>query len=127
MAFALEVAEASGKDIKTKIPKIIDLVGLSHCANNYPRELSGGEKQRTAIARALVHSPKILIADEPTGNLDPKNAWEITELLLRINQAGTLVVLATHNKLIVDKIRKRVVSLRKGKVISDQRVGKYLI
>ena len=127
VAFALEVAEASGKDIKTKIPKIIDLVGLSHCANNYPRELSGGEKQRTAIARALVHSPKILIADEPTGNLDPKNAWEITELLLRINQAGTLVVLATHNKLIVDKIRKRVVSLRKGKVISDQRVGKYLI
>lgn len=127
IAFALEVAEASNSEINAKIPKILELVGLTNKINNYPHELSGGEKQRTAIARALVNSPKILIADEPTGNLDPNNAWEITELLLRINQSGTLVLLATHNKLIVDKIRKRVISLRKGQIISDQRVGKYLI
>lgn len=127
ISFALEVSEASSEEIKNKLPRILDLVGLSNKVNNYPSELSGGEKQRTAIARALVHSPKILIADEPTGNLDPNNAWEITELLLKINQAGTLVILATHNKSIVDKIRKRVVSLRKGRVISDQKVGKYLI
>lgn len=127
VSFALEVSEAANEEIKEKIPKILELVGLSNRADNYPDELSGGEKQRAAIARALVHSPKILIADEPTGNLDPNNAWEIAELLLRINQAGTLVILATHNKSIVDKIRKRVVALRKGRVVSDQRVGKYLI
>lgn len=127
ISFALEVAEVSSKEINERIPKILNLVGLTQQANNYPHELSGGEKQRTAIARAMVNSPKILIADEPTGNLDPSNAWEITELLLRINQSGTLVILATHNKSIVDKIRKRVISLKKGKIISDQRVGKYLI
>lgn len=127
ISFALEVSEAANEEIKEKIPKILELVGLSNRADNYPDELSGGEKQRAAIARALVHSPKILIADEPTGNLDPNNAWEIAELLLRINQAGTLVILATHNKSIVDKIRKRVVALRKGRVVSDQRVGRYII
>lgn len=127
IAFALEVAEVSNVEINNKLPKILELVGLSGQTNNYPDELSGGEKQRCAIARALVHSPKILIADEPTGNLDPINAWEITQLLLKINQAGTLVILATHNKSIVDKLRKRVVALRKGRVISDQRVGRYLI
>lgn len=127
ISFALEVSESPSNEIKSKLPKILELVGLTNRINNYPHELSGGEKQRCAIARALVHSPKILIADEPTGNLDPNNAWEITELLLRINQSGTLVILATHNKSIVDKIRKRVVSLRKGRVVSDQRVGKYLI
>lgn len=127
VSFALEVCEAKNNQISEKIPKILELVGLGQKANNYPHELSGGEKQRAAIARAMIHSPKILIADEPTGNLDPLNAWEITELLLRINQAGTLVILATHNKSIVDRVKKRVVSLKKGKVIADQRVGKYLI
>lgn len=125
--FALEVSEATNEEIKQKIPKILELVGLLDKAKNYPHELSGGEKQRTAIARALVHSPKILIADEPTGNLDPDNAWEITELLLKINQAGALVILATHNKSVVDRIKKRVVTLRNGRVVSDQRIGKYLI
>jgi cell division transport system ATP-binding protein len=127
ISFALEVSEAPTKEINEKLPKILELVNLSHRANNYPDELSGGEKQRAAIARALVNSPKILIADEPTGNLDPINAWEITELLLRINQSGTLVILATHNKTVVDKIMKRVVTLRKGKIVSDQKIGKYLI
>lgn len=127
VAFALEVCEASNEDIVRKVPKILELVNLGKLAKNYPDELSGGEKQRVAIARALVHSPKILLADEPTGNLDPNNAWEIAQLLLKINQSGTLVIFATHNKDIVDKIRKRVVSMKKGKIISDQRVGKYLI
>lgn len=127
IAFALEVCEASSADIQRKVPKILELVNLGNKAKNYPEELSGGEKQRTGIARALIHSPKILLADEPTGNLDPNNAWEITELLLRINHAGTLVVFATHNKSIVDRLRKRVVSIKKGRIVSDQRIGKYII
>lgn len=127
IAFALEVCETSSHDIAQRVPKILQLVGLEKKADAYPDELSGGEKQRVGIARALIHSPKILIADEPTGNLDPKNAWEITELLLKINRAGTLVIFATHNKNIVDRLRKRVISIKKGRIISDQRVGKYLI
>ncbi|MCL5795695.1 MAG: ATP-binding cassette domain-containing protein, partial [Patescibacteria group bacterium] len=91
IAFALEVCEAKDKDIKERVPKILELVDLTRKSQNYPNQLSGGEEQRVAIARALIHSPKILIADEPTGNLDPKNAWEIVEIILKINQAGTLV------------------------------------
>lgn len=127
IAFAMEVCEALTADIKTRVPKILDLVGLDKKAKMYPDKLSGGEKQRVGIARSLVHSPKIIIADEPTGNLDPGNAWEITELLLKINNAGALVIFATHNKNIVDKLHKRVISLKKGRVISDQRIGKYFI
>lgn len=127
ISFALEVCEVPDPEIKQKLPKILELVGLTLKTNSYPDELSGGEAQRVAIARALVHSPKILIADEPTGNLDPINAWEITQLLLKINQAGTLVIFTTHNKSIVDRIKKRVIAMKKGKIISDQRIGKYLI
>lgn len=127
ISFALEVCEVPDAEIKQKLPKILELVGLTQKTNNYPDELSGGEAQRVAIARALVHSPKILIADEPTGNLDPTNAWEITQLLIKINQAGTLVIFTTHNKSIVDRIKKRVIAMKQGKIVSDQRIGKYLI
>ena len=127
VAFALEVCDVCNEEIEVKVPKILSLVGLSEKKDNYPKELSGGEKQRASIARALVNSPKILIADEPTGNLDPRNALEIIELLSRINQAGTVVILATHNKEIVNKLKKRVVLLKNGKLISDKIQGRYVI
>lgn len=127
VAFALEVCGVSGADVKRRSDKVIDLVGLGRKKKSYPHELSGGERQRTAIARALVHSPKILIADEPTGNLDPINTWEIIELLYRINSRGTTVILATHNRQVVDRMQRRVVLMKSGKVISDQESGKYVI
>ena len=104
------------------------MVGLEKKAENFPDELSGGEKQRVSIARALIHSPKLLIADEPTGNLDPVTAWEIIELLIRINKKqGTIILLATHEKTIVDRLRKRVVTIKGGKFVSDEKEGKYII
>jgi cell division transport system ATP-binding protein len=127
VAFAMEVSGKTSKEIKRIVPRILKLVGLLDKKDSFPDQLSGGEKQRVAIARAMVHQPKILIADEPTGNIDPKTAFEIIDLLLRINQAGTTVVLATHNKDIVDRLKKRVISLHKGKIISDKKVGKYKI
>lgn len=127
VAFALEVCEADNLEIRDKVPRILDLVGMLKRKDNLPDELSGGEKQRVSIARALVHSPKILIADEPTGNLDPINAWEIIELLDRINRRGTIVLLATHNKAIVDRLKRRVVLIKDGKISSDKVRGGYLI
>jgi len=127
VAFALEVCDASPQEIKIRVPKILEMVGLNKKQKRFPKELSGGEQQRVAIARSLVHSPKILIADEPTGNLDPVNTWEIMELLYRINRAGTIVLLATHNKIVVDRLKKRVVLIKNGKVISDEEKGKYII
>jgi len=127
VAFALEVCEAPQAEIVDKVPKILDLVGMLKRKDNCPNELSGGEKQRVSIARALIHSPKILIADEPTGNLDPVNAWEIIDLLSRINKQGTIVLLATHNKQIVDRLKKRVILLKDGKMISDRIKGGYVI
>lgn len=125
VAYALQVAGVSLKEIKNRVPKVLELVNLSHKANRFPKELSGGERQRVAIARALIHNPRILIADEPTGNLDPKNAWEIIDILLKINQIGTTVLMTTHNQDIVNKLKKRVVVIREGKVISDQQMGRY--
>jgi cell division transport system ATP-binding protein len=125
VAYALEVAGIPGKVIKERVPKILQLVGLLKNAKCMPDELSGGERQRVAIARALVHQPKILIADEPTGNLDPQNAWEITDLLLKINRFGTTVLLTTHNREIVNALKKRVITITKGKISKDQKVGKY--
>lgn len=127
VAFALEVCEASNEEIKDRVPKILDLVGMLKRKDNLPTELSGGERQRVSIARSLVHSPKILIADEPTGNLDPVNSWEIIDLLLRINRQETIVILATHNKAIVDQIKKRVILMKGGKIISDRVKGGYVI
>jgi cell division transport system ATP-binding protein len=126
IAYALEVCGASSADIKKRVPKILDLVGLAERRSSYPHELSGGQQQRVAIARALIHSPKILIADEPTGNLDPVNTWEIIDLLYRINQLGTVIILATHNKSVVDRLRRRVIELRGGKIVRDEERGSYV-
>lgn len=127
IAFALEVCDADPQEISDKVPRILDLVGMLKRKDNYPDEISGGEKQRVSIARALVHSPKILIADEPTGNLDPVNAWEIIELLDRINRRGTIVILATHNKVIVDRLKRRVILIKNGQIGSDKYRGGYVI
>jgi cell division transport system ATP-binding protein len=127
VAFALEVCGFPTLEINRRTEKVLDLVNMGRRKNNYPHELSGGERQRTAIARSLVHSPKILIADEPTGNLDPVNTWEIIELLYRINQRGTTIILATHNRQVVDKMQRRVILMKSGKVVSDQVGGKYVI
>lgn len=127
VAFALEVADVPQAEIDRRVPKMLELVGMGGRADNFPTELSGGERQRVAIARAMVHSPKLLIADEPTGNLDPENTKDIIDLLLRINAAGTLVVLATHNKEVVNSLKRRVILVRSGKVMSDQQVGQYVL
>jgi cell division transport system ATP-binding protein len=126
VAFALEVADVPKEEINRRVPKMLELVGMTSRSENFPAELSGGERQRVAIARAMVHSPKILIADEPTGNLDPENAKDIIELLLRINTAGTLVILATHNKDVVNSLKRRVILIKGGKVMSDQKIGQYV-
>lgn len=125
IAYALEVAGVSNKEIKDRVPKIIKMVGLEKNMYCYPDELSGGERQRVAIARALVHQPQILIADEPTANLDNVTGWGIIDLLLKINTFGTTVILSTHNKDIVDKLKKRVITIKDGQIIKDQKVGKY--
>ena len=127
VAFALEVSNVPNKEIRQRVEMILDTVGMLSKANNFPHELSGGEQQRVAIARALVHDPKILIADEPTGNLDPVNTWEIIELLFKINKSGTMVILATHDREIVDALKKRVITMRNGKMVSDQEKGTYLV
>lgn len=127
VAFAMEITGTPNKVIRHTVPKVLELVGLSDKDKNFPRELSGGEKQRVAIARAVVRQPKILIADEPTGNLDPKHAWDIINLLLKINKHGTTVLLTTHNKEIVDSLKRRVVTLRNGRVISDEEQGSYKV
>lgn len=127
VAYALEVAGETSADINDKATKILDIVGLDDKMEKYPRQLSGGEQQKVSLARALIISPKIIIADEPTGNLDPISTWDIIQLLLKINEMGTTVLLATHDKEIVDKINKRVVALDRGKVVSDNKKGKYII
>lgn len=127
IAFALEVCDIPSKEIAQKVSTVLELVGLQNRHLNYPQELSGGEKQRVSIARALIHSPRILIADEPTGNLDPVTAWEIIDLLTRINDSGTVVILATHNQDIVNRLTKRVISMKDGKIISDEKHGRYVI
>lgn len=119
VAFAMRVVEAPKKAIKTKVPMVLSLVGLAAKYRSLPRQLSGGEQQRVAIARALVNEPKILLADEPTGNLDNQNAWEIMRLLEDINKRGTTVVVVTHNMEIVRAMNKRVITIKKGVVVSD--------
>ena len=125
IAFALEIAGMTSREIKSTVPKVIELVGLKGKENSYPRELSGGERQRVAIARAVVRQPKILIADEPTGNLDPKHSWDIVRLLEKINRYGTTVLLTTHNVEIVNKLKRRVITLDHGKITSDVASGGY--
>lgn len=127
VSLAMEVAGASKKEVERDVPRLLELVGLPDKAKNYPKELSGGEKQRVSIARALSHNPILLIADEPTGNLDKANAYEIVNLLLKINNSGTTVLLATHDQEVVDKLKKRVVTIQDGVIILDQAVGLYYI
>ena len=123
VAFALKVVEAPNKEIKKKVPMVLSMVGLAAKYKSLPRQLSGGEQQRVAIARALVGEPRILLADEPTGNLDSANAWEIMHLLEEINERGTTVVVVTHNSEIVDKMNKRVITIKKGVVVEDRKAG----
>jgi cell division transport system ATP-binding protein len=127
VAFALEVCGAGRKKIDKIVGSVLKIVGLEDKKDRYPHEVSGGEQQRAAIARALVHQPRILLADEPTGNLDAINADEIIDLLIRINRFGTTVILVTHNKEIVNKLHRRVITMERGRVISDQKQGKYLL
>ena len=125
IAFALEISGMSNREIKGAVPKVIDIVGLTGKENKFPNQLSGGEKQRVAIARAIVRQPKILIADEPTGNLDPTNTWGIVRLLEKINRYGTTVLLTTHNTEIVSRLKRRVLTIENGSIVSDQSEGSY--
>jgi cell division transport system ATP-binding protein len=125
VAFALQVTGARSADVNRQVPRVLDLVGLSHKSRMLPNELSGGEQQRTAIARALVNNPKIMLCDEPTGNLDPSNTTEIIELLQRINLKGTTVLVATHNQAVVDRMRRRVVRLENSRILHDDERGYY--
>lgn len=127
VAFALQVSGTAKSRINKIVPQVLKIVDLEDKTNRYPQQLSGGERQRVAIARALIHRPKILLADEPTGNLDAINSKDIIDLLLKINDFGTTVVLVTHNKDIVNALRKRVITLEHGIVIQDQKVGKYIL
>ena len=127
VAYALEVSDATKEEIEDEVPEILEIVGMQDKAAKYPRQLSGGEQQKVCLARALVRRPTIIIADEPTGNLDPTATWEIIQLLLKINSMGTTVILATHNKDIVDKLNRRVIALESGRVIRDNMKGKYAI
>ena len=124
IAFALRVTETPTRVLKTKVPAALSLVGLAQKYKSYPKELSGGEQQRVAIARAIVNEPSILLADEPTGNLDPANSWEIMKLLEEANNRGTTVIVVTHNHEIVNAMQKRVVTMQKGNIVSDtKKVG----
>lgn len=125
IAFAMEVCGHRMEKIEKEVPKILELVGLEHKSNSFPHEMSGGEKQRIAIARALSHRPVLLLADEPTGNLDEVNAGDVLDLLLKINQLGTTVILATHAADLVNKIKKRVITIEDGRITMEQEQGKY--
>ena len=125
VAFALEVIEAQPKFIKKRVMEVLDLVNLKHKARMLPTELSGGEQQRVSIARSIVNSPKIVIADEPTGNLDPETSWEIMNIFEEINNRGTTIVMATHNREIVNTIKHRVIAIEAGKIARDEQRGDY--
>ena len=125
VAYALQVTGRSRKEIRSKVPDILRLTGLATKLHNYPDQLSGGEQQRVSVARAFVNHPPLLLADEPTGNLDPETSIGIMQLLYRINRAGTTVLVATHDKTMVDKMRRRVIELREGRIVRDERSGLY--
>lgn len=126
VAFAMEVIEAPSKEIRRQVPIVLSMVGLSKKAGLYPSQLSGGEQQRVSLARAMVNSPSILIADEPTGNLDPEMSWDIMKTLSEINQRGTTIVMATHAREIVDRMKKRVVAVENGVIARDEKRGGYI-
>ena len=127
VAYAMEVVGAADSEIARDVPEVLGIVGLRDRAHNFPQQLSGGEKQRVAIARALVHRPKVIVADEPTGNLDPYNTQDIINLFSRIHELGTTIILATHHKLIIDSLGKRVITLEEGKLIRDEESGRFIL
>ena len=126
IAFALRVTETPTRVIKKKVPAVLSLVGLAQKYKSFPKELSGGEQQRVAIARAIVNEPAILLADEPTGNLDPTNSWEIMSLLKEANERGTTVLVVTHNQEIVNEMNERVITMKQGVIVSDEKKGGYI-
>ena len=125
VAYAMQVIGEKPRDIKKRVPEILDLVGLKHKMRSFPDQLSGGEQQRVAIARAIINNPKVLIADEPTGNLDPEISWEIMQLLERINLQGTTILMATQNSQIVNTLRHRVIAIEDGRIVRDEEEGEY--
>ena len=127
VAYALEVLGKSDEEILRDVPKVLEIVGLRERAQNFPPELSGGECQRAAIARALIHRPEVILADEPTGNLDPYHTLDIIQLLLKIQEMGTTVILATHNREIINRLGKRVITLEKGRIIRDEERGRFIL
>ncbi|MBI1866294.1 MAG: cell division ATP-binding protein FtsE [Candidatus Staskawiczbacteria bacterium] len=127
VAYILSVEGKENEEIDREVPKILDIIGLSEKINNFPNELSGGEQQRLAIARALVNYPDVIVADEPTGNLDPYNTYEVISLLEKINKAGKTVILSTHDREIINKLGKRVITIENGKVVRDEKKGRFII
>lgn len=127
IAFAMEAAGKTDDEIASDVPHVLDLVDLSSKADRFPSELSGGEKQRLAIARAIINQPEVIIADEPTGNLDPINTYEVVQILKKINELGTTIILTTHNRGVVDSVGRRVITLEKGKIVRDDKDGRYMI
>lgn len=127
IAFAMEAAGRTDEEIASDVPYILELVNLSDKAKHFPDQLSGGEKQRVAIGRAIINQPELIVADEPTGNLDPINTFEVVEILKKINQLGTTVIITTHNKGVVDAIGKRVITMDRGKIVRDDAGGKYVL
>lgn len=127
IAFAMEAAGRTDEEIASDVPHILDLVGLGDKGKRFPYELSGGERQRVAIGRAIINQPDVILADEPTGNLDPINTYEIIQILQKINELGTTVILTTHNRDVVDAIGRRVVTMENGKIIRDDKQGRYII
>lgn len=127
IAFAMEAVDKDEDEIKEDVPRVLELVGLNGKENNFPHQLSGGEKQRLAIARAIITQPDIIIADEPTGNLDPINTNDVVNLLKKINELGTTVILTTHNRTVIDQVKKRVITLENGRIVRDDKDGKCML
>lgn len=127
IAYALEVTGASDEEIERRVPEALDTVGLLEQALHFPHQISGGEKQRTAIARALIHNPDVILADEPTGNLDPYSTRDVLDLLVNLNEGGTTVLLATHDKEVINSLGKRVLTLKDGKIVSDSKKGRFIL
>ncbi len=127
VAFAMEAAGRPEEEIRSDVPHVLELVDLADKANNFPDEMSGGEQQRVAIARAIVNQPDVIVADEPTGNLDPTNTFEVVQILKKINDLGTTIILTTHNKGVIDSLKKRVITMDRGRIVRDDREGKYIL
>ena len=127
IAFAMEAAGKTNEEIESDVPHVLELVDLSDRVSHFPSQMSGGEQQRLAIARAIINQPELIVADEPTGNLDPINTYEIIQILKKINDLGTTVILTTHNRGVVDSVGRRVITLEKGKIVRDDKDGKYII